>query len=274
MVYLAAPADGAAGNLVDLAVSAKLNTLVQQVGRVPGLGGELTGLSTAPSQATVFAPDDAAFTYFSTNSKDLWAYVSGNQPYQIANLEKVLKYHVLAGEVLSAAITGTATEVTTLEGQKISAQVQGTDVVITDANNRTAKVTSPDVKTTGDASGAKTSVAHVIDNVLLPLASTLFANQTAQDAVDGAAADKLDFVKFAQGMNNLKTLVTQIGKVDGLANAILDAGRGGATLLAPTEAAFAKLIAGDPAGAYDKYVGGCTGSSGDDWCIDNLGQIL
>ena len=82
-------------------------------------------------------------------------------------LTGVLTYHVVAGSMDAAAIlkaikagNGTAT-LTTVNGGKLMAMLQGGNVVLKDEKGGVATVTIADVRQSN-------GVIHVIDHVLLP----------------------------------------------------------------------------------------------------------
>ena len=86
---------------------------------------------------------------------------------QVAALTQVLTYHVVAGKVDSTALVkkikagnGKAT-LKTVAGGTLTATMDGSDVVLTDAKGGTSKVTIADVYQSN-------GVIHVVDSVLLP----------------------------------------------------------------------------------------------------------
>jgi len=99
---------------------------------------------------TVFAPTDAAFSNLPKGVLDALL-----QPGNIKDLVKVLKYHVVAGELVSAQLKN-GEQVKTLEGQDVKVTISGSTVSIDKA-----KVTKADVY-------AGNGVVHVIDEVMLP----------------------------------------------------------------------------------------------------------
>lgn len=133
-----------AADIVDTAAAGGFNTLVAAV-KAAGLVETLKG----PGPFTVFAPTDAAFAKLPKGTvEDLL------KPENKAKLQAILKYHVVAGQVMAEAV------------MKIdSAQtVQGQSVKITHTNGvmvDNAKVTQADVP-------ASNGVIHVIDTVILP----------------------------------------------------------------------------------------------------------
>jgi len=128
-------------NLVDAAkLAGGFSTLISAVGTAE-LG---EALSDPEATLTVFAPTDDAFAKLPDGT------VAGLTKDQLAN---ILKYHVVAAQVLSTELT--AGEVTMLNGGKVTVDL--TDGV----KINESKVVLADVVTTN-------GVIHVIDTVLLP----------------------------------------------------------------------------------------------------------
>jgi uncharacterized surface protein with fasciclin (FAS1) repeats len=131
--------------IVDVAVGnpdfSTLVTALKAAGLVETLSGE--------GPFTVFAPTNAAFAKLPEGTlESLLA--------DIPELKKVLTYHVVAGKVMAADVTG----------MKSAATVQGSDVTIAVVDgsvklNDAATVTATDIE-------ASNGVIHVIDSVLLP----------------------------------------------------------------------------------------------------------
>merc|ERR1712086_881719 len=117
----------------------------------------LTALSAADLAATlkgdgpftVFAPTNAAFAAV-PNIKAILK--------DIPELTKILKYHVVASEVLSSQLKD-GEQVETLEGQKVNITISGSDVSVDKAKVVKANVV------------AGNGVIHVIDAVLIPPAT-------------------------------------------------------------------------------------------------------
>lgn len=103
---------------------------------------------------TVFAPTNAAFTSLNTELAP-----GGIASVSAANLTRVLRYHVVSGNVLAASLM--AGNVATLETpQSFTVSLTG-GAKITDVRNRVANVTATDVQ-------CSNGVIHVLDKVLLP----------------------------------------------------------------------------------------------------------
>ncbi len=134
-----------------------LSTLVAAV-KAAGLVDTLSG----PGPFTVFAPDNDAFNKLPAGTVDTLV-----KPENKADLTKILTYHVVSGKMDSKAIAkaikkghGTAT-LTTVQGGKLMAKMDGGKLVLTDEKGGTSTVTTADVYQSN-------GVAHVIDTVLMP----------------------------------------------------------------------------------------------------------
>lgn len=200
-----APVAPAPGNIVQVAqANTSLSILVEAV-VAADLGTTLSG----PGPYTVFAPTDAAFASLLAELGVTKAQLLANR----ALLTQVLTYHVLPARVPASAVPA-GQAITTVEGGifKIDAEAGGA-LVITDGRNRQASITQTDVP-------ASNGVIHVIDKVLLP------ANQ--------------DIVQTAQASADFSVLVEAVVAA-GLVPTLQ--GTGPFTVFAPTDAAFAALLA-------------------------------
>src|SRR4051794_9378334 len=132
-----------AADIVDTAISAgQFKTLVKAV-QEAGLVDTLKGAGPF----TVFAPTDAAFAKLPAGT--LEALLNDK-----AKLQKILTYHVVAGEVKAADVKPGA--VKTVEGQSLQVRTKGGAVMVNDS-----KVIKTDIM-------ASNGVIHVIDTVMLP----------------------------------------------------------------------------------------------------------
>ena len=130
------------------------------------------------------------------------------KPENKAKLAAILTYHVVPGTVKAADVVKVK-NATTVNGQRVDVKVDGSKVQIDGAN-----VVKTDV-------ACSNGVIHVIDTVILPVDGTI---------VDVAAKNG--------SFNTLVAAVKAAGLVETLS------GKGPFTVLAPTDAAFAKLPAG------------------------------
>ena len=141
-----ASAYAAEKDIVDTAVAAgQFETLAAAL-TAAGLVDTLKG----PGPFTVFAPTDEAFAALPAGTvEDLL------KPENKDQLIAILTYHVVPGEVMAADVV-TLTEAETVNGAMVEVKVDGSNVMI---NN--AEVTTTDIE-------ASNGVIHVIDTVLLP----------------------------------------------------------------------------------------------------------
>ncbi len=151
-------ASAEAANVVEVAIgSPQHSTLVSAV-----KAADLVETLKGKGPFTVFAPTNKAFEKLPSGALDKLL-----KPESKKDLSGLLTYHAVAGEMdaqtLSAAIkTGNGkTSLTTVNGAKLTAALEGDKVVITDAKGGKATVTNTDLK-------AGNGVVHVIDSVLMP----------------------------------------------------------------------------------------------------------
>ena len=145
-------------DIVDNAVNSKDHTTLVAAVQAAGLVETLK--SAGPF--TVFAPTNAAFDKLPAGTVGELV-----KPENKATLTTILTYHVVAGkigskEVLAAIKAGNGkAELTTVQGGKLTAYLDGKNVMIKDEKGGTAKVTIADVFQSN-------GVIHVIDTVLMP----------------------------------------------------------------------------------------------------------
>jgi len=144
--------------IVDTAAASKdhetLVAAVTAAGLVETLQGE--------GPFTVFAPVDDAFAKLPEGTVETLL-----KPENKDQLAGILTYHVVPGDVTSAALVekiqnmdGKA-ELTTVQGETLTAMLDGNAVKIMDRQGNTATVTAADLEQSN-------GVIHVIDTVLLP----------------------------------------------------------------------------------------------------------
>lgn len=124
---------------------------------------DLVGTLQGDGPFTVFAPTNAAFDKLPAGTIPTLL-----KPENKSQLQGVLTYHVVAGEVKAADLVhaikdnGGIYNITTVNGGTLSAQlIEGAPYLI-DANRNAARITATDI----DASNG---VVHVIDKVVLPI---------------------------------------------------------------------------------------------------------
>lgn len=177
---------------------------------------DATGLTTtlsAPGTFTVFAPTNSAFTSLlgelGLSKEQLFA----NKPL----LTAVLQYHVLGAKVTKAQVP-VGTPIEPLAGGYFKIDGVNNALLITDGRNRVSTLVATDV-------AASNGVIHAIDKVLLPADKTVVGT-----AVAASAGSPAEFTVLVEA-------VTAAGLVDTLN------GTGPFTVFAPTDAAFADLLA-------------------------------
>jgi uncharacterized surface protein with fasciclin (FAS1) repeats len=137
-------------NIVENAVNSKDHTTLVAAVKAAGLVDTLEG----PGPFTVFAPTNEAFDKLPAGTVDTL-------------LKQILTYHVVAGKMTSKDVAkaikagkGKAV-LTTVEGGKLTAMMDGGKLVLTDEKGGTSTVTIADVIQSN-------GVIHVVDTVLMP----------------------------------------------------------------------------------------------------------
>jgi uncharacterized surface protein with fasciclin (FAS1) repeats len=145
-------------NIVETASAApNLSTLVAAVS-----AAGLVDTLASPGPFTVFAPTNAAFEKLPAGTVGTLV-----KPENKATLTKILTYHVVAGKLTAADSVGAIqagggkATLTTVSGDKLTARLSGSSVVITDGKGGQSAVTTVDVMQSN-------GVVHIIDSVLLP----------------------------------------------------------------------------------------------------------
>jgi len=145
-------------DIVDNAVNSKDHTTLVAAVKAAGLVEILKGAGPF----TVFAPTNAAFDKLPAGTVDNLV-----KPENKATLTKILTYHVVAGKLDSKAIAkaikagGGKLELTTVEGGKLWASMEGKKLILKDEKGGTSTVTIANVN-------QKNGIIHVIDTVLMP----------------------------------------------------------------------------------------------------------
>ncbi|MDQ2745938.1 MAG: fasciclin domain-containing protein [Acidobacteriota bacterium] len=145
-------------NIVENAVNSKDHTTLVAAVKAAGLVDTLS--SKGPF--TVFAPTNAAFDKLPAGTVDTLV-----MPENKDMLTKILTYHVIAGKYDSKAIAKAIKKgngkamFKTVQGEMLTASMNGSTLVLTDAKGGTSNVTIADVKQSN-------GVIHVVDTVLMP----------------------------------------------------------------------------------------------------------
>jgi uncharacterized surface protein with fasciclin (FAS1) repeats len=143
--------------VANASMAPNLTTLVAAV-KAGGLVDTLSG----PGPFTVFAPTNDAFAKLPAGTVDTLV-----MPENKATLDKILTYHVVAGRITSKELASWIKkghgkyELTTVQGEKLTASMSGSSIVLTDAKGGNSTITTADVYQSN-------GVAHVIDTVLMP----------------------------------------------------------------------------------------------------------
>jgi transforming growth factor-beta-induced protein len=154
---------------------------------------------------TVFAPTNDAFNALLSQTG-----LTVEELLQSELLDDVLLYHVVSGKILSTDLSNTSVE--TLSGETINISIDGGVTI-----NGSASVTTADIEATN-------GVIHIIDQVLVP--ENLILNPT--------------IVEIAVANESFSILVQALSTAN-LVDAL--SGDGPFTVFAPTDAAFADLLA-------------------------------
>lgn len=145
-------------NIVENASKSKDHTTLVAAVKAAGLVQTLEG----KGPFTVFAPTNEAFQKLPAGTVDTLL-----KPENKKQLTGVLTYHVVAGKVTAAKLVqeikagGGSASLKTVDGEKLTAKLDGNSVVLTDSKGGTANVTTADVMQSN-------GVIHVVDSVLLP----------------------------------------------------------------------------------------------------------
>lgn len=192
------------GTVVEVAQGdARFSILAEAV-----VAADLAPALSAAGPYTVFAPTNDAFAALLTELGLTKDQLLADKPL----LTAVLQYHVLAARVPRAAVPlGEAIE--PLAGGIFKIDSVGADLVVTDGRNRTARIVQTNVL-------ASNGLIHAIDKVLLPADKTIVETAIANPSFS-------ILVEAVVAANLADTL----------------SGTGPFTVFAPTDAAFAALLA-------------------------------
>jgi uncharacterized surface protein with fasciclin (FAS1) repeats len=145
-------------NIVENAVNSKDHTTLVAAVKAAGLVDTLE----SPGPFTVFAPTNEAFDKLPAGTVDTLL-----KPENLAQLKKILTYHVVAGKLTAKDIAkqikagGGKATLTTVEGGTLTAMMQDGKLVLTDEKGGTATVTIANVNQSNGE-------IQVIDTVLMP----------------------------------------------------------------------------------------------------------
>jgi uncharacterized surface protein with fasciclin (FAS1) repeats len=145
-------------NIVQNAMKSKDHTTLVAAVKAAGLVATLEG----QGPFTVFAPTNEAFEKLPPGTVATLL-----KPENKAMLVKILTYHVVSGKMSSSDIAaaiqagGGKATLTTVEGEPLTASMDGDKLVLTDAKGGTSTVTIANVMQSN-------GVIHVVDTVLMP----------------------------------------------------------------------------------------------------------
>ena len=145
-------------DIIDNAVNSADHTTLVAAVKAAGLVETLK----SPGPFTVFAPTNEAFAKLPAGTVDTLV-----MPENKDTLTKILTYHVVPGRISAMDLKkqikagkGKA-ELTTVEGEKLTARMSGSRIMIQDAKGGMATISIPNVFQSN-------GVIHVVDSVLMP----------------------------------------------------------------------------------------------------------
>lgn len=145
-------------DVVDIAISSKDHTTLVAAVKA----ADLVATLKSKGPFTVFAPTNTAFGNLPKGTLETLL-----KPESKATLAGILTYHVIAGSLDAKAVVAAIEKgkgkavLTTVNGAKLTASLDGKNVILTDVKGGKSKVTATDLK-------GSNGVVHVIDAVLLP----------------------------------------------------------------------------------------------------------
>jgi uncharacterized surface protein with fasciclin (FAS1) repeats len=145
-------------NIVENAMNSKDHTTLVAAVKAAGLVQTLEG----KGPFTVFAPTNEAFDKLPNGTVETLV-----KPENKEKLTGILTYHVIAGKVTAEKLAekikagGGKAELKTVNGETLTARMDGDSVELVDEKGGTSKVTIADVMQSN-------GVIHVIDTVLMP----------------------------------------------------------------------------------------------------------
>jgi len=206
--------------VVEAATDAGLTTLLDAV-----TAADLGTTLLEADAITVFAPtndafDDALTAYGVDNLTDLVTELGG-----VENLQSVLGFHVVPAVAYAGDLAEGDQTFTTLADQDLTVNRTGSDVTVTDAAGNTYNVATADVT-------IENGVVHVIDGVLLP---------------------SIDYPNVVDAATNAG-LTTLVDAVDALGLGTTLTSASAITVFAPTNDAFADLLAAENVASLGELV--------------------
>lgn len=145
-------------NIIQNAVNSKDHTTLVAAVKAGGLVETLQGAGPF----TVFAPTNAAFAALPAGTVETLL-----KPENKGTLDKILTYHVVPGRINSEtlnqqiALGGGRAMLKTVQGEPLTVQGTGKNLIVTDEKGGTARITITDVYQSN-------GVIQVVDRVLMP----------------------------------------------------------------------------------------------------------
>lgn len=217
LVLVGCDSNGSSGDSGDDGSSSTITKLA-------GNNGDLSTLTSALQAAGLdedLNAEDQTFTVFAPKDNAFSAIEAGDLTGNSSLLDKVLTYHVVAGQEIAAGDISDGQTVTTLEGEDLTFAKEGDGTVKVNG----ATVTTADVQ-------ASNGVVHLIDGVLLKRAN----------AVERAS--------ISPNFSILTDLVGQENLASALSGPGPD-GEDGLTVFAPTDQAFLDALDSNGNGTID-----------------------
>ena len=189
---------------------------------------EKTGLSDSLSEEgpfTIFAPsNDAIQGLFDLLGQGFADFDDFDETIEILILQNLLKYHVVAGKVLSTDLQA-GNVPTLLDDEILEIVASGDTFTIGDATDEDANLTSTDNE-------ASNGVVHIVDKVLIPQ----FVVDFLEDNQGQVLKNISELVKASEEFSLLEEALRLTGLLD-----TLD-GEGPFTVFAPSQEAFEQLF--------------------------------
>ena len=143
---------------MDIIVNSDVHNTLEAAVIAAELADDLSG----EGPFTVFAPVNAAFEKLPEGTLDGLL-----KPESKGTLTSILTYHVVAGNVKAADVVKAIQDnngsfaITTVQGNTLTASLDGENVILTDAKGGTSTIVLTDV-------AASNGVIHAIDTVVMP----------------------------------------------------------------------------------------------------------
>ena len=217
-------------NIVETAIATDaLSSLVAALQKADENDGtDLVAALSGDGPFTVFAPTNDAFTELLASLDGFSSLDDFDTDEERDLLAAILTYHVVTGAAVESSTLTDGQVITTLQGETLTASVDGDDIDIEDATDEDADVDMPDVATTN-------GIVHVIDKVLLP--------QAVLDVLNAPTANIVETAIATDALSSLVAALQKADENDGTDLVAALSGEGPFTVFAPTNDAFTALLA-------------------------------